>query len=186
MEKLKLVYMKKSEIKGNPNNWRVHSKKQLGDLKNLINDKDIGWAGALLYNEKTHLLIDGHARLSIMGENDDIPVLVGSWDKDQESKILATLDPLCNMAETDIDMLSLILDDIKDIGDISVLKELQENISKDDIEKKINEVEINDIKEEPYTWTLIGCKLSDYGKISELINNIETIAEITVRSTEKK
>jgi hypothetical protein len=76
----------------------------------------VGWAGAVLYNEATGHLIDGHLRKAVSG-NEKIPVLVGSWTEAQEKVILATLDPLAAMAETDKHILKAILDGTGPQGD---------------------------------------------------------------------
>jgi hypothetical protein len=69
--------------------------------------KENGWAGALLYNETTARLIDGHARKQCAlqaaksSRSGLVPVLVGRWTEEQERRILATLDPISAMAEMD-------------------------------------------------------------------------------------
>lgn len=71
--------------------------------------REVGWAGALLYNEATGRLIDGHARKKLPADlavDGKVPVLVGEWSEDQERLILATLDPLGAMAEADADALA--------------------------------------------------------------------------------
>ena len=46
-----------SELAENPSNWRRHNYQQLTALKDII--AEVGWAGALLYNERTGRLITG-------------------------------------------------------------------------------------------------------------------------------
>jgi DNA modification methylase len=74
--------------------------------------REVGWAGALLYNERTKRLIDGHARKKLFAGNGEVPVLIGSWTEDQEKKILATLDPLASLAEANTDILDNLLREI--------------------------------------------------------------------------
>jgi ParB-like chromosome segregation protein Spo0J len=97
----------------NPLNWRRHPAEQINALTDVI--ADVGWAGACLYNERTGRLIDGHARrkTAIDQGAELIPVLVGSWDEEQEKKILATLDPLAAMAAADEAKLAELLDGLK-------------------------------------------------------------------------
>jgi hypothetical protein len=96
---LRLEYRKPSELAANPANWRTHPQPQLDALADVI--AEVGWAGVLLFNERTKRLIDGHARKEIAEETDEpIPVVIGNWTEAQERKILATLDPLAAMAET--------------------------------------------------------------------------------------
>lgn len=110
---LKLVYAKASSITGNPENWRTHPDGQLAALSEAINDESIGFAGALLYNEKTKRLIDGHARLEITDGDEFLPVLVGSWTPEAERKILLTLDTITNGAGIDPDALRTLLDSVE-------------------------------------------------------------------------
>ena len=94
---LRLEWWVPDRLTDNPLNWRRHPDKQLSALKDVL--AEVGWAGALLYNERTKRLIDGHARKKV--SSGKVPVLVGSWSEEQELKILATLDPLAAMAEAD-------------------------------------------------------------------------------------
>src|SRR5437879_9289067 len=95
---LRLEWRDVNELAENPSNWRRHNYQQLTALKDVI--AEVGWAGALLYNERTGRLIDGHARKKIVKDG-KVPVLIGSWSADQEHKILLTLDPIAAMAEGD-------------------------------------------------------------------------------------
>jgi hypothetical protein len=98
-ENLKLEYRDPKTLAPNPRNWRKHPEQQKKLLNAMI--KEVGYAGALLWNEQTGKLIDGHARrdLAIANKEKLVPVLVGSWTEAEEKKILATLDPIAAMAE---------------------------------------------------------------------------------------
>jgi DNA modification methylase len=106
---LRLEWRSPHELAENPKNWRRHPETQLSALSDVISE--VGWAGACLYNERTGRLIDGHARRKVALEQgtESIPVLVGDWDEATEAKILATLDPLAAMAETDGEALNALL-----------------------------------------------------------------------------
>jgi DNA modification methylase len=106
---LRLEYRDASELQDNPSNWRRHPAKQLNALRDVIDE--VGWAGAALLNERTGHLIDGHLRKKIA--RGKIPVLIGTWTEAQEKKILATLDPLAAMAETDREKLETLLTEIQ-------------------------------------------------------------------------
>jgi hypothetical protein len=101
MEKsqLRLEWLDPKNLKPNPMNYRMHPEQQKKILAAVIGE--VGWAGALLYNEKTGNLIDGHARQeeAIERGESSVPVLIGSWDEPDERKILATLDPISEMAQ---------------------------------------------------------------------------------------
>ena len=99
---LRLEWMDADALSGNPLNWRQHPKAQRDAMKGVL--AEVGWAGALLYNEATGRLIDGHLRKDVV-KGGKVPVLVGNWTEAQEREILATLDPLASMAQPDMDAL---------------------------------------------------------------------------------
>lgn len=109
MNNLRLEYLDPADLSANPANWRTHPKNQTSTLKDVISE--VGWAGALLYNEATGRLIDGHARKEIF-HGERVPVLIGSWTEEQEQLILATLDPLATIAGTDQEKLDDLISEI--------------------------------------------------------------------------
>jgi hypothetical protein len=121
---LRLEYWVPDKLSDNPLNWRKHPEKQLSALKDVL--ADVGWAGALLYNERTKRLIDGYARKKISKGKQKVPVLVGSWSEEQEKKILATLDPLAALAEADHEALQALLQGLQPESEAvqALLKEL--------------------------------------------------------------
>ena len=96
-----LVWVEPTSLDENPLNWRKHPERQTDAIGASI--KANGWADTLLFNENTQRLIDGHARRQVAIEEgiDSVPVLIGWWTEEQEKHLLATLDPLGAMAETD-------------------------------------------------------------------------------------
>lgn len=120
---IRLEWRDPAELDENPANWRRHPQEQSDGLEAVI--REVGWAGALLYNETTGRLIDGHARKKLpedLAVDGKVPVLVGEWTEDQERTILATLDPLGAMAEADslalADLLESISTDDETIGSL--------------------------------------------------------------------
>ena len=90
-----------SELQPNPKNWRTHPKRQKDALKGAL--AEIGYADALLARETPEgglVLIDGHLRAETT-PNALVPVLVLDVDEAEAEKILATLDPLAAMAQSD-------------------------------------------------------------------------------------
>jgi len=95
-------------LDANPANWRTHPDAQANALEDVI--AEVGWAGALLYNERTKRLIDGHLRKKKFAGR-PVPVLIGSWSEEEEKVILATLDPIGAMAEANKEALAALLRD---------------------------------------------------------------------------
>ena len=125
---IKLEWLLPNELEPNPKNWRRHPDQQKETFKSLF--AEVGWAGALLYNEATGKLIDGHLRRAEMfAANEPVPVLVGNWTEQQEALILTTLDPLAAMAQADVGLLDNLLKEIKTTDETltAMLSELAED-----------------------------------------------------------
>ena len=176
---LRLEYIDADQLAENPANWRTHNDGQLTALKDVI--ADVGWAGALLYNERTKRLIDGHARKKIV--EGKVPVLIGDWSEDDERKILATLDPLAAMAEASKESLGKLLATIETESD--AVQAMLDGLG--DPEQRVGELKQLAIKKPPSrTWCLIGIPTAKYQTIVELIERIanteDTIVETTVNN----
>ena len=90
-------------LRPHPNNWRTHPPAQQDALRGVL--AEIGYAGALLARELPDgslELIDGHLRAETTPEA-EVPVLVLDLDEAEAAKLLAVLDPLAGMAETNGD-----------------------------------------------------------------------------------
>lgn len=117
---LRLEWLDPAELATNPRNWRLHPDTQRRALNDVIGE--VGWAGALLFNERTQRLIDGHARKDLFAGKTKVPVLIGSWTEDQEKKILATLDPLTSLAQASSQALTSLLAEVTtDSDDLTAL-----------------------------------------------------------------
>jgi DNA modification methylase len=110
---LRLEWRVASELEPNPLNWRKHPSRQLEGLAEVLDR--VGWAGALLYNERTGRLVDGHARRELRPE-EKVPVLIGNWTEEQEREILATLDPLGAVAVADAEVFKALVDQLREDG----------------------------------------------------------------------
>jgi hypothetical protein len=90
-----------SDLKPNPKNWRTHPKAQQDALRGVL--AEVGLADACLARELPDgslMLIDGHLRAETLGDG-DVPVLVLDVTETEADKLLATLDPLAAMADSD-------------------------------------------------------------------------------------
>jgi len=101
------------ELQDNDANWRVHPYAQTAAIGELLDE--IGIVGALTAyhserNDGKLTLIDGHER---KGHQADWPVLILDVDDDEADLLLATLDPLRGLAQTDGSQLSALLDNIQ-------------------------------------------------------------------------
>jgi hypothetical protein len=89
------------ELIANPRNWRRHPARQAAALRGLL--QEVGYADALLARETPGglMLIDGHLRAETTPDQ-KVPVLVLDVNEAEANKLLATLDPLAGMAQTDM------------------------------------------------------------------------------------
>jgi hypothetical protein len=90
-----------SDLRPNPKNWRTHPKAQQDALRGVL--AEVGLADACLARELEDgslMLIDGHLRAETLGSG-DVPVLILDVNEAEADKLLATLDPLAAMADSD-------------------------------------------------------------------------------------
>jgi ParB-like chromosome segregation protein Spo0J len=93
-------------LRPNPRNWRTHPAAQRDALCGVL--AEIGYADALLARELPDgslELIDGHLRAETTPEV-EVPVLVVDLDDREAAMLLAVLDPLASLAETNRDALA--------------------------------------------------------------------------------
>jgi hypothetical protein len=101
-----------ADLAPNPKNWRVHPEAQRNALRGIL--AEIGFADALLARELPDgrlLLIDGHLRAETTPEQ-QVPVLVLDLNEAEADRLLATLDPLCAMADNDHEALSRLVNEV--------------------------------------------------------------------------
>ena len=89
------------KIKSNPLNWRWHPQHQRAVMNDIL--AEVGWVSQVIINRQTGLLLDGHLRVEEALRNDEqsIPVIYVDLAEDEERQLLATLDPLSALIETD-------------------------------------------------------------------------------------
>lgn len=114
-----------SDLRPNPSNWRRHPDAQRRALASML--ESIGFAGALLARETPDglVLIDGHLRADLADQ--DVPVLVLDVDEAEGDRLLATLDPLAAMAETDRESLRQLLE-TAEVNDRDLLAHLERTL----------------------------------------------------------
>jgi hypothetical protein len=92
--------VKASELLANPKNWRNHPEKQRNALQGVL--EEVGFADALLARELADgrlMLIDGHLRAEV-APDEKVPVLILDVTEEEADKLLVSIDPLAEMAET--------------------------------------------------------------------------------------
>ena len=105
--------VKAAELRPNPRNWRTHPQNQRETLQGLL--AEIGYADALLARELADgslELLDGHLRAEATPDV-EVPVLVVDLNDAEAAKLLALLDPLAGLADTDSDALASLLAEVE-------------------------------------------------------------------------
>ena len=115
-----------SELIPNARNWRTHPKRQLDALEGALDE--VGWVQQVIVNQVTGRLVDGHARVerAMARREATVPVIYVELSEAEEALVLATLDPLSAMAETNRDALDALLADVSvdDAGLLALLADL--------------------------------------------------------------
>jgi hypothetical protein len=89
------------QLLANPANWRIHPKAQQAALAGVLGE--VGWVQSVIVNQRTGHLVDGVSA---------VPVAYVDLSPEEESLILATMDPISGMAVTDADQLAALLADV--------------------------------------------------------------------------
>jgi hypothetical protein len=102
-----------AELKANPANFRKHPAAQLEALRGSLNE--LGWVQAVIVNQNTGNVVDGHARLeeALRDGDQQVPVLYVNLTEEEEKKVLVVLDQITEMARRDGDALNAVLEDIE-------------------------------------------------------------------------
>tara|TARA_R110002020_G_scaffold138674_5_gene309146 strand:+ start:3030 stop:3710 length:681 start_codon:yes stop_codon:yes gene_type:complete len=105
--------IKASDLKANPKNWRLHDSMQKEAMQSVL--QNVGMAGAVIVYENKdneYVIIDGHLRAD-MNDEQDVPTIILDVDEAEADLLLATYDPISQMAKADNTMLSDLLKSLK-------------------------------------------------------------------------
>ena len=108
---VELRRVRAGDLLPDPRNWRRHPKAQRDALQGVL--QEVGYADALLARETQEglVLVDGHLRADL-DPDQVVPVLVLDVTEEEAAKLLATLDPLAAMAETNTEALNELLKEV--------------------------------------------------------------------------
>jgi len=100
------------QLLANPRNWRIHPKAQQDALAGVLSE--VGWVQEVIVNQQTGFVVDGHLRvaMAISRGEPSVPVVYVDLSEEEETLILATLDPLAGMAVAAKDALADLLKDV--------------------------------------------------------------------------
>lgn len=97
------------ELIPNPANWRRHPPEQVAALRGVLGQ--IGFADVAIGIERDGgvMLVDGHVRTEEVPADFEVPTLIVDLDDGEANLLLASLDPIAAMANTDAAALSSLL-----------------------------------------------------------------------------
>ncbi|MFQ6028196.1 MAG: ParB N-terminal domain-containing protein [Dehalococcoidia bacterium] len=158
-----------SELMPHPKNWRRHDEIQATVLEGILSE--VGFAGAIIARDTPEglVLIDGHLRADVAGDT-EVPVLVLDVTEEEAEMLLATLDPLSTLADTDAQALRELLESLE--TNEPGLTEFFDRLMEDTApwEPDIATVEGITPTSEPITATLrIRCPTSLIDELSEAL-----------------
>lgn len=82
-----------------PENWRVHGQRQRKALADALDT--VGWVQSVVVSKRTGRILDGHLRTAEAAERGEtVPVVYVDLSEQDERLVLATLDPIGAMADT--------------------------------------------------------------------------------------
>ncbi|HEX9904874.1 MAG TPA: hypothetical protein VGA77_07915, partial [Propylenella sp.] len=116
------------DLRASPKNWRRHPEGQRSALRAILDD--VGFVGAVLARELKDgslELLDGHLRAEIEPDA-EIPVLVVDLDDREAAKVLATFDPVGDLALPDADALAALLQGV-DFDEYADLRKLHADLA---------------------------------------------------------
>lgn len=150
----------------NPANWRIHPKVQQEALSGVL--AEIGVVQDVIINKQTGNLVDGHLRCQLAARNGEksIPAVYVDLTPEEELVVLATIDPITSMANTDKGKLEGLLQSVQ-VEDERVQKLISE----------IGEQEGLAYYSEKYTRNIhapIYVPVGDKPSISDLFNDSKT------------
>jgi len=151
-----------SALLPSPRNWRDHNDDQRNTLRALL--AEIGVVAACLARELPDgslMLIDGHMRKQEVGDG-VLPVLVLDVTEAEADKIMATLDPLAAMAESNAAQLDLLLRNVetsnewlqKMIAETAAAAGLYRDNAKEIVEDDVPEPPVDPITKPGDLWLL--------------------------------
>lgn len=120
-----------AQLLANPSNWRMHGARQQQALNIAIGL--VGFLDPVIVQQGTDMVVDGHLRVLLAMRHGEptIPVQYVDLNDEEAALILATFDPIGDLAESDDEMLAELLGGMEDDG-VEALRVLQGETVYDD------------------------------------------------------
>jgi hypothetical protein len=168
----------------NPRNWRTHPQAQQEALRGILSE--VGYADALLAREADDgslVLVDGHLRAETTPDQ-EVPVLVLDVTEAEADKLLLSLDPLAELAETNAQALDALLRDVQTGSEN--LAGMWDALARENGLLPEDKAEVTQLELKPpptMAWVLIGVPVVRFGDIQPALDQIAGVPEVTLLST---
>ena len=123
------------QLFGNPSNFKVHGTFQKQALTGVL--REVGWVQRIIVNRTTGHILDGHARVQVALQHNEslVPVVYVEVSEAEEKLLLASLDTLVGLADTDSELLSQLLQDVQS-SDLYIQQMLSELAAREGVVPK--------------------------------------------------
>ena len=101
-----------NQLTPHPKNPRSHGANQRRYVEAAL--EEVGWVREVVVNHRTGYVVDGHLRLEQALANDEteVPAVIVDLSEQEEAQVLAGLDAVTGMADTDDEALGALIDEI--------------------------------------------------------------------------
>lgn len=101
-----------TDLVENPRNWRAHPKHQQDALAGVL--REVGLVQSVIISKNSGFILDGHLRvaLAVREKQETLPVVYVDLTEAEETLVLATIDPISAMADTDNAKLDALLREV--------------------------------------------------------------------------
>lgn len=98
---VELRRIRSGDLIPNPANWRRHPPEQVDALRGVL--EQVGFADVAIGIEVDGgvMLVDGHVRREEVDDDFEVPTIIVDLDASEADLLLASLDPIASMANTD-------------------------------------------------------------------------------------
>lgn len=139
------------QLLANPLNWRRHPEAQHKALEGML--REVGWVQRVIVNKTTGHVVDGHLRVELAMRRGEpsVPVIYVELTPEEEKIVLAAIDPIGGLAETDQSMLDTLLEDVTaEDDDLAEFLDSLRGVEVEELEEGlIDDDEVPEVQAEP-------------------------------------
>jgi len=178
---------KTADLKPHPLNWRLHPEAQKTLLSGLL--QKFGKIDAILAYQSEryggYVIIDGHQRQEL---DDSYPVIVIDVTDDEAAQILATYNPMADLATQDTEayrnlLASMEAEDLQQSRELAMIAQsvLGEQVAKEDTDVVLRRVEVKAPPER--IWVVIGVPVNEFGMVNSIVDELRLVPNVLMEMT---